>query len=675
MFLLFAALGIASMAPSVTFGDAGEFTACAATLSLAHAPSYPFAALLGKALGTVLPLGNWAFRTNLLSALCGAGALALLAWALRLSGIGAAGRWTAVLGLGLCPLWRVESGVTEVFALHGLLLAAILWLLVRFSERLFAPRPMAALGLAFGLGMANHHTVALAVPAAAWEVWRSFRLAQGRSRDAGRALAWALAGFAVGFLVYLYLPVRARAAPPFDWGHPVDLSRFLWVFLRRDYGSLSLTVEGAAPFGAAAALSQLGRWLDAARHGLGPALLGLAALGLAWSPKRIGLLLWVFFTGPFFLILGNPPFDSQTGGALERFYLASWIGLAVLAAAGVETAGRLWRPAAWLLLLVPVAASWGGRGRWWLRGDFAAYDYGCSVLKSVPPGAALIMDGGDDTFYTTAFLSFAQRRRADVELRDRGGVVFPGAYGADFRRLLPDEKEARRVRFERLLAGEGRLFYSTVKDRVVPDMPLQPWGLLRRPASTGVPPSPLWEIYPFRWSEAILTGHYRDRALVCFYPMMRAAALQAEGRLEPALLELQRAWLMAPDALWLPGPLSFAARWIGFSAAGKGAWALAERAYLLALAAEPGRAESRDALGTVYERTGRLEEAERSYREAARLEPASGKAYYNLGALCWGRSRWAEAAQAFAEAARLEPGNAAAAAYTLQARRRADKAR
>ncbi|MBI5239509.1 MAG: DUF2723 domain-containing protein [Elusimicrobia bacterium] len=681
VFLMFCALGIAAMAPSVTFGDAGEFTACAATLSLAHAPSYPLAALLGKALGTVLPLGNWAFRTNLLSALCGAGALALLVRALRLGGLGAAGRWAAVLGLGLCPLWRYESGVTEVFALHGLVLAWILWLIVRFSGRLFAPRPMAALGLAFGFGAANHHTIVLAAPAAAWEVWRSFRSAQGSSRDSVRALAWSLAAFAAGFFLYLFLPLRARALPPFDWGHPVDLPRFLWVLLRKDYGSLSLTVEGAAPFGAAAVWSQLGRWLGAARDGLGPAFLGLAAVGLAvrkdLRPGRTGLLLWIFFSGPFFLILGNPSFDSQTSGALERFYLCSWMGVAVLAAAGVEAVGRLWKPAAWLLLLVPLAASLPARGRWWLREDFAAYDYGRSVLKSVPPGAALVMDGGDDTFYTTAFLSFAQRLRADVDLHDRGGVVFRGAYGEDFRRLSASEKEARRVRVERLLAAQGRLFYSTVKDRVLPDMPLQAWGLLRRPLPAGAlrEPAGLWETYPFRWQEEILSGHYRDRALVCFYPVMRAAALQEQGLLEPALLELRRAWGMAPDALWLAGTLSFAARWIGFSAAQKGAWDLAGRAYLLALAAEPGRAESWDGLGTAHERAGRPQEAERAYREAARLEPGSGKAYYNLGALYWGRSRWAEAAQAFSEAARLEPGNAAAAAYALQARRRADKAR
>jgi hypothetical protein len=695
VFLSFFAIGVFSMAPSVTFGDAGEFSACAATLSLAHAPSYPLLAVLGKALGTALPWGNWAYRTNLLSALCGAGALALLVRAWRLAGIGLAGRLGAALILGLCPLWRYESGVTEVFALHGLILAFVLWVLCRFSERLHAERPMLALGLAFGLGLANHHTLALAAPAAAWEVWRSWRLAQGRlgacgiggSAGAGRtdfhtagdlvrAAFLFLASFVLGAALYAFLPLRARASPPFDWGHPVDLARFLWVLLRKDYGSLSLTVEGAAPFSALTAWSQLWRYLRGACDGFGPVGLALAGLGLfsrlSLRPSRAGLILWVFLSGPFFLILGNPPFDSQTAGALERFYLGSWMGLACLAAAGIESIGRGWKPAAWLLLLIPVLGAWPGRGQWRLRSDLAAYDYGRSVLKSLPPGASLFMDGGDDTFYTTAFLSFAQRLRTDVDLRDRGGVVFRGAYGPDFRRLPGPDKEARRLQVERVLAAEGKLFYSTLKDEIIPGAPLQPWGLLRRPVPAGrsAMPISLWDLYPFRWSQALLASHYRDRALVCFYPYMKAVALRAESRPAQALQELREAWRLGPDVLWLGPQVSLAARWLGFAAAQSRDWGLAEQAFTLALSAEPGLAETYDDLGTVCERAGRWSEAERAYRQAVRLDPRSGKAYYNLGALYWGRSRWAESAEAFAEAARRDPSSAAA-NYAAQARRRA----
>ena len=193
----------------------------------------------------------------------------------------------------------------------------------------------------------------------------------------------------------------------------------------------------------------------------------------------------------------------------------------------------------------------------------------------------------------------------------------------------------------------------------------------------GAPPVPegLWDFYPFRWRDELLAGHYRDRALVCFYPVMRAVSLRAAGRLDSALLELQRAWTMAPDALWLPSQLSFAARWLGFAASQKGDWGLAERAFRLALAAEPSLAETYEDLGTVCERTGRWEDAESSYMKAVGLDPRSGKAYYNLGALYWGRARWPEAAAAFSQAAKLDPGNAAAAAFAAQAGRRARTSR
>ena len=75
IFLSFAALYVAAAAPSVTFGDAGEFAACAAVWGLPHAPGYPFYSAAARAAGEILALGNWAYRTNLFSALAAAGAL------------------------------------------------------------------------------------------------------------------------------------------------------------------------------------------------------------------------------------------------------------------------------------------------------------------------------------------------------------------------------------------------------------------------------------------------------------------------------------------------------------------------------------------------------------------------------------------------------------------------
>ena len=320
-----AVLGAWSMGPSVGFGDSGELSAAAAVLGVAHSPGYPLYALLLKFFASVLGLGNWAYRANFLSVLLSAAAVGLLAESLRRLGFGLGARLSGVLTLALSPVWIFSGGSTEVFALHHALLAAMI-LLLSLGAAQAPARVLAAGGLAVGLGLANHHTVVLALPAVLFEIF-SRRLPRSTIlRSLGLAAAFA----ALGLACYAYLPVRSYAGPPLDWGHPVDAQRFLRVLLRKDYGSFSLTVEGQA---AVSRWAQLARFARETAQGLGPAALPLAALGAAaWKGLGPGLgvafpLLWVFGLGPLLLLIGNPPMDPQTSYALERFYPAAWLGV------------------------------------------------------------------------------------------------------------------------------------------------------------------------------------------------------------------------------------------------------------------------------------------------------------------------------------------------------------
>lgn len=676
IFFAFSALGAATMAPSVTFGDAGEFAAGAAIWGIPHAPGYPLYTVLGKALGTALPLGNWAYRTNLLSCIASAMALALMADALRLAGFGRTARLAAVAVLGLSALFRAESGVTEVFALHVLALASLLWLVCRYSGRFWDDRPMAAFGLCCGLGLGNHQTLILAVPAALLEGVISSRVAP---RRVARGLGVGALFGALGLLVYLCLPLRSMHGPPLDWGHPTDIPRFLHVFLRKDYGSLSLTVEGHQSAGGFEGLrAQLQRFFLTTARGLGwpAALIALAGLGV-WS--RAGLKIsvwfsisWILLTGPLFLCLGNPPFDAQTTGALERFYLAPWLGIVLLAAAALQ---RLEQKASWaapalaLLLVAPGLLSAG----WIERSDYASYDYGRAVMNSLPQHASLFMDGGDDTFYSLAFLDYAQGLRPDLDLHDRGGLVFPNAYGLDFRGLDAQAKEARRREVEAVIAGQGRLFYSTFQDTIVDGYSLAPWGLLKkaqRPGSSAETPD-LWALYPTRWNLPLLSAHYRDRALIAVYPVMRAADLQSRGNPQEAIECLRQAWAMAADVLWLKGNAGYMLGMLGYEASARGDWSSAANAFLFAHEIDPHRAESLLNLGVVYEKMGRTADAETVYREAAAIEPQSSQPYFNLGALYWGHARWPEAARAFEAALSRRPGDPTLERWASDARRKA----
>ena len=58
-----------TLAPTVTFWDAGEFIAAARTLGVPHPPGTPLFVMIAHVWGLLVPVGEYAVRTNLLSAL------------------------------------------------------------------------------------------------------------------------------------------------------------------------------------------------------------------------------------------------------------------------------------------------------------------------------------------------------------------------------------------------------------------------------------------------------------------------------------------------------------------------------------------------------------------------------------------------------------------------------
>ena len=57
-----------TLAPTVTFWDAGEFIAAAKTLGIPHPPGTPLFVMIAHVWAMLFPIGEYAFRTNLLSA-------------------------------------------------------------------------------------------------------------------------------------------------------------------------------------------------------------------------------------------------------------------------------------------------------------------------------------------------------------------------------------------------------------------------------------------------------------------------------------------------------------------------------------------------------------------------------------------------------------------------------
>ena len=167
IFLVCTTLYVATLTPGLAHlgGDGHELTVVAATLGLAHPTGYPLYTWLGH-LFTLLPIGDVAYRTNLMSAVLGGAGVALLYLvARRLALRPGIAAFTALL-FGVTTTFWSQAVITEVYAPNVFALALVLWLLLRWAGRPADGR-LAVCAFAYGLSLGMHFSNAAFAPAIA----------------------------------------------------------------------------------------------------------------------------------------------------------------------------------------------------------------------------------------------------------------------------------------------------------------------------------------------------------------------------------------------------------------------------------------------------------------------------------------------------------------------------
>ena len=255
---------LVSLAPSVTFWDAGEFIAAMKILGIPHPPGTPLFVVMGHVWGMIFPFGEFAFRTNLLSALfsaAGAGCWFLVlheaagrylrdedpgAPVLLRPAAAAAGVLIAAFGF---TNWQ-SSNETEVYAIANFTIAAVCWLLLRWRAARGTPRAgryLLLVAYLLGIAIGNHLLGLLVGPAAV-----AFVVAELRLRPAAD-------------------PLTRRH----EWGDAAVLAG-LWALLTGiGLGNATLIAVGAVAFLAALILAAMA---GEARFGL--LMLGIALVGV-----------------------------------------------------------------------------------------------------------------------------------------------------------------------------------------------------------------------------------------------------------------------------------------------------------------------------------------------------------------------------------------------------------
>jgi len=393
-----------TLAPTITWEhdgvDSGDLVTAAYTLGVAHPPGYPLFILLAK-LFTLLPLGEVAYRVNLMSAVLAAAAASAVYFVillLRPRDIRAPSTLiiaaASALLLGLSRTFWAQAIIAEVYSLNALLVALLI-LFVTLYSRTRERKWLWATGLALGLGLSNHFSVLLFVPGALFLILKS------RHPQPATYLG-AVAFFLLGLSPYLYLPLRSAQHPPLAWGAPHTWSGFCWTVSARIYGEYLLGLPLAyLP-------ARITSWLDMLHQQftwMGLAL-GLVGVWDLWEENRE----WLVFSLTSF---GAVVIYSLTYNTTDSYVylIPSYVLFAVWMARGASYLLReVWLPwatkrrdrglsesrlislASLSLFLIPMLVARTNLSAVDLSADREAYEYAAQVFASVPPDAVIIAD-------------------------------------------------------------------------------------------------------------------------------------------------------------------------------------------------------------------------------------------------------------------------------------------
>lgn len=224
---LFSVFYLSTLAPTVLYHDDPEMfdpvmlQAAAPVLGIAHPTGYPSYMMLAH-LFTYLPLGDEAYRVNLVSAVFGVLAVVMtFLVAVRLTGRAVAAA-SGALAFGLTPIFWSQAVIAEVYTMNAVFIASVLYVLLLWRESR-RDRHLLLAAFLMGLSLTHHLSSALLIPAALLFVYLTDRslLKRGGLWLKGMGL------FALGLLPYVYLPIRAAMDAPLNEADPSNIERFL----------------------------------------------------------------------------------------------------------------------------------------------------------------------------------------------------------------------------------------------------------------------------------------------------------------------------------------------------------------------------------------------------------------------------------------------------------------
>jgi hypothetical protein len=417
--LIIITLGFAyarTLAPGITWAnngaDSGDLVTAAATLGVAHPTGYPTYLLLVR-LFQFIPLGDLAFRANLFSMVAAMVAVVIVYAIVRqmllfATWCATAAAGIAALAFGLSPVFWSQAVVAEVHSLNALFVALILLFTLRTLRQ---PIPVAwwserFQGVAIGLALGNHITLLL--PAAGWLVTTGLRVQQRQIVAIADRLLW----IGIGLLVYLYLPLRAAAHPPINWGAPSDWESFWWVISGQPYHNHAFSLPSSL------LSARLEAWSALLMRQFGVLGLALGFYALFYRGGVSRPFMWqtagIALAYSVFAITYNTA-DSYAYLIPAYLIFAIWIGVGIHRFLSIVQG---WNPRATVLAVLVLLIGFTMRSPHTAQEvdashDYAAIAYAREVLAAAPAQAIVVTSSDYDTF-PLWYYHFARGERPDL---------------------------------------------------------------------------------------------------------------------------------------------------------------------------------------------------------------------------------------------------------------------
>ena len=234
-----------TLAPGLTWAfdsaDGGDLITATITGGVPHPTGYPTYLILAS-LFLKIPFGSLAFRTNLFSLVCTVIAAFVVYQIVRSENGNISSALIVSLSFGVFPLIWSQAIITEVNALNGLLIALILFFVLRRNSH---PVIDMLVGAILGLGIGNHLTTIFMLPFLFGDCLTLGRVTAPENKWISNTplvrqslrITRRLAGLGLGLSVYLIIPFRAHTDAPVNWGNATTWNQFVWLVTGQMYQS------------------------------------------------------------------------------------------------------------------------------------------------------------------------------------------------------------------------------------------------------------------------------------------------------------------------------------------------------------------------------------------------------------------------------------------------------